>query len=419
MSTTRGEYYLPGQRITKYPLIPRSSRRAGKSRSGPLVDSRSSQCETGNDPTKYPDFRFTFEELSGAIADFATILPFAFGIALVTALNLSYMLLFFGLWYILMGIYYKAPVPIEPMKAIGAIVIAENLSQGEITAAGIIVGILFLVLGFCKGMTFIQKKVPTSVVRGIQLGLALLLIKASINFVVGDYLLAALSIGIIILFTLIVKKYSRVPNISALIVILIGIITGVFTIGIPQVSLIAAPKIIIPTVQDFVRGGVFLAVPQAPLTITNAILATSLLMHDLFNRDVDPNTLSKSIGLMNLLSTPFGGIPMCHGATDLAAKYRFGGRTGGASIISGLIIVPIALFLATPEFVALISFGIIGALLIFVVIELIKHSLKTDSYIVTGIVGVLALMINITVGFIIGMIVAYILMKICRPPETS
>lgn len=104
--------------------------------------------------------------------------------AIVSNVNLGYILLFFSIWYVVTGIYYKMPVPVEPMKTIGIIVIAEGLSGGEITASGITLGVLFLVLGFCKGMKFIQEKVPYSIIKGMQLGLALLLIKTSINFIV-------------------------------------------------------------------------------------------------------------------------------------------------------------------------------------------------------------------------------------------
>lgn len=134
-------------------------------------------------------------------------------------------------------------------------------------------------------------------------------------------------------------------------------------------------------------------------------------MQDLIYRNVEPDKLSMTIGFMNLTSVPFGGFPMCHGAGGLAAQYRFGARTGGSNIISGLILLPFALFFASPEFVAIIPFGVFGALLVFVAIELGKHSLKTDSYIVTGIIAILALIINMTIAFIAGMILVYVLKK--------
>lgn len=122
---------------------------------------------------------------------------------------------------------------------------------------------------------------------------------------------------------------------------------------------------------------------------------------------------------MNLTSVLFGGFPMCHGVGGLAAQYRFGARTGGSNIISGLILLPIALFFAGPGFVAIIPLGIFGALLVFVAIELGKYSLKTDSYIVTGIIAILALMINITIAFFVGMILAYIFKTISKRQQES
>jgi len=364
----------------------------------------------------WPDFRFNAEEIAGAVGDYGTLIPIALGVAIVSNINLGYIMLFFSIWYIITGLYYKMPVPVEPMKAIGALIIAGGMSGGEIAASGIIVGILFFALGLFKGMKFIQEKVPQSVIRGIQLGLALLLIKTAINFIVGDYLLAIICISIIILF-FIANKLGKVPNVSAIFILLIGIIVGFSLYGIPRISIISIPNIIIPTVQDFLKGGWFLAIPQIPLTIANAILATALLMQDLVHRDVDPDKLSITIGLMNLTSVPFGGFPMCHGAGGLAAQYRFGARTGGSNIISGLILLPVALFFASPEFVAIIPFGVFGALLVFVAIELGKHSVKTDSYLITGIIAILALVINMTVAFIVGMIFAYIWTKMGRRPK--
>jgi len=349
------------------------------------------------------------EEIAGAVGDYGTLIPIVLGVAIVSNLNLGYILLFFSLWYLLTGIYYKMPVPVEPMKVIGAITIAEGLSGGEIAASGIILGILFLIIGFGKVMKFVHGKVPISVIRGIQMGLALLLLKTSINFIIGDYILAIICIMIVISF-LLTNKFN-IPDVSAIVVLLIGIVVGFFKFGVPQISILPLPGLIIPTVQDFLRGFYLLAIPQVLLTVTNAILATSLLMKDLIHRDIESDKLSISIGLMNLTSVPFGGFPMCHGAGGLAAQYRFGARTGGSNIISGLILLPIALFFASPEFVAIIPFGAFGVLLVFVAIELGKHSLKTNSYIVTGTVAISALVVNMAIAFIVGMILAYALTK--------
>lgn len=226
---------------------------------------------------KWPDFRLNLEEIGGAIGDYGTLFPIVLGVAVVSNLNLGHILLFFSAWYIITGLYYKMPMPVEPMKAIGAIVIAGSLSKEEIIASGMILGILFLILGFSKGMNFVQEKVPSSVVRGIQMGLELILFKTSINFIIKDSVLSVICITITILF-LIATKFTHIPDISAIVILLIGIVIGFLKFAIPQIRILSLPTLIIPDIQDFVKGGGLLEISQAPLTITNAILATSLLI---------------------------------------------------------------------------------------------------------------------------------------------
>jgi MFS superfamily sulfate permease-like transporter len=173
---------------------------------------------------------------------------------------------------------------------------------------------------------------------------------------------------------------------------------------------------VIPVPTDFSSAFATLVLPQVVLTIANAILATSLLTKDLFSVDVPPKKLSTTIGLMNLTSVPFGGFPMCHGAGGLAGQYRYGARTGGANVFAGLIFLILALFFTSPQVLSIIAVGVLGALLVFVGIEMGRHSLKSDSVVITVIIGVLALVSSMTVAFITGMIIAYLLGWIGKKP---
>jgi hypothetical protein len=112
---------------------------------------------------------------------------------------------------------------------------------------------------------------------------------------------------------------------------------------------------------------------------------------------------------MNLTAVPFGGIPMCHGAGGLAGQYRFGARTGGANVYAGMIFIVLALFFGSQAVLGLISGGFYGALLVFVAVEMARHGIKTDSYIVTGLIAVLALVSSMTLAFIAGLLLAYLL----------
>ncbi len=357
-----------------------------------------------------PPLRFTLPELAGSLGDFGTIIPLILAVSLVSDVSPRYILLFIGIWFILAGLYYRLPVPIEPMKAVAVIVIAGGIASGEIAAAGIILGVIFLLLGAGRLFAVIQRWVPQSVVRGIQFGLALLLLKSSAGFVMQDPLLFGTGIFIIILFFVAVR-YRKIPDLSSLCVIAVGILAGLVLNGIPPMSFIPAPQLVIPIPSDFSSAFGTLVLPQLVLTIANAILATSLLTTDLFKREIPPKKLSTTIGLMNLVSVPFGGFPMCHGAGGLAGQCRYGARTGGSDIFAGLIFIVLALFFSSPEVLSIIPVGILGALLVFVGFELIRHGIKTDSYVVTGLIGVIALLSSMTVAFIVGMAMAYVLIR--------
>lgn len=363
-----------------------------------------------NFPGKKIPFRYTPEEFSGALGDFGTIIPIVFAVAIVADVELSYMLLFFSVWFIATGLYFRLPFPVEPMKVVGALVIAGGLSRQEIAASGIVLGLFFLLLGYFKGFVKIKKLLPQSVVRGIQLGLGLVLLKTSYGFFKVEMAYAFAGVGIILAFVLL-KQFWKLPDLSTLVILLLGISIGFMKYGFPEVSIIAAPQFILPGLDDFARGTWLLALPQIPLTISNAILATSLLYKDIFRERVEPDKLSVSTGIMNLASSPFGGFPMCHGAGGLAAQYRFGARTGGSNLITGLIILPVAVFFASPAFLAIIPYGFFGALLVFVAIELGRHGLKTDSYPVTIVVAIASLLLNFTVALFLGLALHFIISR--------
>jgi len=169
---------------------------------------------------------------------------------------------------------------------------------------------------------------------------------------------------------------------------------------------------VIPSLADYLHAAYSLVPSQALITVTNAILATVLLTKDLFSVDVPSRTLSRTIGLMNLTSVPFGGFPMCHGAGGLAGQYRYGARTGAASIIAGIWFIAIALFFASADILTLIPVGFFGAMLVFVALEIGKHSIRSESLPVTLLVGVLALLASMTIAFAAGLAVAYVLYRV-------
>jgi MFS superfamily sulfate permease-like transporter len=120
------------------------------------------------------------------------------------------------------------------------------------------------------------------------------------------------------------------------------------------------------TLNDFLLGAVFLALPQVPLTLGNAIVAVTEENNRLFpDRPVDEDRISTSTGLMNLLSAGVGGVPMCHGAGGMAGHVKFGARTGGALVVLGLVLTVTAVFFSDSvgTFLRLFPPSVLGVIL--------------------------------------------------------
>jgi len=346
------------------------------------------------------NFRFNLSETAGALGDYGTLLPLVVGVAAVTEANLSHILFFFALSYLATGIYYQLPVPVEPMKAIGVAALAGTLTVGEIAGAGIITGVILLIVAITGSIHYIKKAVPTCVVRGIQVGLALTLMREAFDFVISDWQLGLLSLGLVLVFSL-----APLLDISALMVLALGVGVGVYYHGLPSLTILSWPGVVIPSAGELWSGFWHGSLPQVPLTLGNAVLATSLIIKDLFEKDVPEKKLLMSMSFMCLVASPLGGFPMCHGAGGLAAQYRFGARTGGSNIISGVILLGVALFFASPELLNIIPYGALGALLFFSGVELMKSAIKTDHALITVVTGGMAFWWGLPEAF--GLMLAY------------
>lgn len=116
-----------------------------------------------------------------------------------------------------------------------------------------------------------------------------------------------------------------------------------------------------------------LAIPQAALTLGNAIIATKEEHNALFpNRAVSVRLLAADHGLMNLFGVLVGGVPMCGGAGGMAGHVRFGATTGGALVILGTVLLAVALFMSdsVATLFRLFPMPVLGVILFFGGIEL-------------------------------------------------
>jgi MFS superfamily sulfate permease-like transporter len=220
------------------------------------------------------------------------------------------------------------------------------------------------------------------------------------------------------LLVLLFFKFDKLPG--ALIIFLMGLAIALFAIKgqLSELTLGGAlPSLNFPGIADFKFGFLNLTLPQIPLTILNSVVAVCLLSRDLFPaRPLPPARVSISVGMMNLVACPLGGMPMCHGAGGLASHYRFGARTAGSVVFIGSVMIISALLLGNSLVSVFTSYpaAVLGVLLLFSGWQLVYvcGDMKTvPKFSVMIITAGFCIYPGVVYGFIIGLIVGLIMKR--------
>lgn len=314
------------------------------------------------------DFRFDIREASGAVGDLGTLLPLMLGAIVVAGLAPGPVLAGFGLAYCATALLYRLPVPVQPMKAIAAVLLVTEVPPATLAASGAMIGAVLLVLGLTGWSDRLGRLVPQAILAGLQLGLGLALALLAFGFMAGAPGLGAAAVALLGLLLL----FPRLP--AALILVALAALLGAATGDPSAPPAVAAARPAMPHWPDL-KAAAALALPQLSLTLTNAVVLTALVAGDLYGaraRHVTPRRLSISTGLINLTLAPLGALPMCHGAGGLAAHHRFGARSGGAPLILGTALLGLALLPGETALALLrsISPAVLGALLLFAAAQL-------------------------------------------------
>lgn len=381
---------------------------------------------------KFTALRFDRNELAGAFGDIGTDLPLIIGMILAAGLDGASVLIMYGAMQIFTGLFYRLPMPVQPLKAVAVLVIAQK-AGGQITGnviygGGLAIGVTMLLLTATGLVDWIGRIVPKTVVRGIQLGLGLQLTTLALKDYVprdgaGGYWLAgaAFVISVLLIGN---RKYP-----AALFVILLGAVYAcVFKLDFQaarQSIGLALPSFHTPGWHDVLQGFLFLALPQVPLSIGNSILAARQTALDLFpDRAPGLRKISLTYSVMNLVNPFLGGVPTCHGSGGLAGYYAFGARTGGAVIIYGSIYLLLGFVFSAgfQNVIQVFPLPILGVILLFeglsmmLLIRDVAGS-RTDFFVVLA-VGVMAgsLPYGYLVAIVIGTILAYVLPKLRKEP---
>ena len=375
-------------------------------------------------------FKFILWETGGAFGDLGTLVPLLVALILVNQVSSTGSFLVVGLAYILVGLYYRIPIPVQPLKAMAAIAIATGLSASIISASGLLMGGLLLLLAVTGAIGLIAKLFPMPIIRGIQLSVAVLLIKAGVTLAskpqvfigqqgathsfVGVPIGWLLAIGSGILL-IIFRHNRRLP--VALIVLAFGFLASILwgPIGrLAQLKLgLALPTPGLPALSDFGTALILLVIPQIPLTLGNAVFAAADTARSYFGdkaHRVTYKSLLITMGIPNLVAGLLGGFPVCHGSGGVTAHFKLGARTGIANLIIGSLLVVLALFVdGNPlPLLSLIPYPVLGVMVAFIGLQhaLLIRDLRGWLNIAVVLLITLVTLVtgNLAIGFALGVV---------------
>lgn len=278
-------------------------------------------------------------------------MPFVIAYVSVMKLDPFGVLFGFGASMVAAGWFYRTPFPVQPMKAAGAVATTQAaqsalITPGAVYGAGLVTGLIWLLLGMTGLAQRLTRWITRPVAQGVVLGLGMAFMWQGTRLMAGQWLLAGAGLLIVVMFA----RSRRMPGIFVL--LLLGIAWTAFQ----QPELLHQLREVRPALRwptwawptigwnEFVLGTLFLALPQVPLTLGNAIIGVREENNRLFpDRPVTDRQVALSTGVMNLFGSAVGGVPMCHGAGGMAGHVAFGARTGGSLVILGGLLLVLAL----------------------------------------------------------------------------
>jgi len=359
-------------------------------------------------------------DVAGAFGDIGVLFPIAIALITLNHLNPTSLFLTAGLTYCLAARYFQIPTAVQPFKAVAAVALALSLSPSAIASAGLLMGVLLLLVGVTNVAGWLAKFFTLPIVRGIQLGLGLVLAREGLRLVMGSgsgrplpggelgsWLIALTGAALL----LALPNSRRFP--AALVLLSLGIILGVALHGgkLPSLSFgPLAPQLLHPQWSELKRVVPLLVVPQFALTFGNSIVATENTARILYGeqaRRVTVRALCLSIGIVNLASAAILGSPLCHGSGGITAHYRFGARTPKSSYVIGGVCILLALFGgAAVGLLHLIPLAVLGVFLVYVGIQhgaYVRDLIhRWPQLLIAVCVGVVSFLTNLMWGTLVG-----------------
>lgn len=313
-------------------------------------------------------------DASGSVADLGVLAPIAGALILRNGLDAGTVLVGVGLLYLVAGFYFRVPVPVQPIKAAAAIAIARELPPETIGAAGLMLGIVLMILAATGAARALARVFALPLVRGLQLGVGLILIRTAIDLASPGGRVIPLAVAGAVAAALVVGARTRRSFPLALVVIVGASAWAILATGhVPPVHISIWDPTLNAGALDLsvlMSALVLLVVPQIPLTFGNAVVAVVDLEHRYFPenaRKVTASAVSYSCGVANVAAGVAGGMPMCHGSGGLTAHYRAGARSYRMNGLIGGVLLTLGLFFgsAAVGIIGLIPLSVLAGFLAF------------------------------------------------------
>lgn len=391
---------------------------------------------TGEKVSAWPITRL---DVAGAFGDIGVLFPIAIALISLNHMNPTAVFLAAGLAYIMAGWYFRIPMAVQPFKAVAAIALALALPPSSIASAGLLMGLLLLLVGATNLARWLARLFTLPIVRGIQLGLGLLLAREGLRLTLGHKSEVLLSTGVSVadweialggaILLLAFERSRRFP--AALVLLAAGSLIGLLarTSHIGALGWGPQPlEMLHPAWAEVGRVLGLLVVPQFALTFGNSVVATENTARILYGeqaRRVTERALCLSIGALNLAGSMILASPMCHGSGGITAHYRFGARTPKSSYVIGGLCLLLALFgRSAVTILTLIPAALLGVFLVYVGVQHATYlrdiMRQLPMLLIALCVGVISLLTtNLMWGFLTGFFLQGALMLFERTRQKS
>lgn len=362
-------------------------------------------------------------EISGAFGDIGTDLPLLIALVFTTGFDGVKIFTVYGVLQIVVGAYYKLPIPLQPLKLMTSLVLIKGLSGDYLLIGGFLIGILMLLFTYSGLLKKLSAITPVFVVRGLQVGLGLKLMKLGgyqylyLHNVEANFSLWPI-LGLLVLISSLFLFFRNNKWLPISVIILIFGAVYLWFFNYPgNIIEMVTPKDI--SVFSFLNQMglnelfdifILLVLPQMALSIGNSIIATEKTVKDYFPlSNVSSEKLGKSYGFINLIAPILGGIPACHGAGGVVGHYIYGGRKGLSVILYGIFFVTLGLLwnVLGKWTNTLFPLPVMGVLIVIQGLFLIKFikDLSTNHKYLMFAIGLSLIAFLIPYGFAIAMII--------------